>query len=343
MKYDEILTKEFLTEEYCNKKRSPQDIARKIQCCPHTVYNTLKKFGIKQEIRDGRIQGGEKFNRLTTVKVVGSSKNKTYIWECLCECGSTSYVRTSQLKNGTVKSCGCAVEKGKANKRWAGYEDISGNFWSGVKICAKNRNISFDLNIEDVWGLYLRQNKKCYLSGLDIGFIIYKETASVDRIDSTKPYTIDNVALCHKDINKIKASFSVEEFLYYCRLVSDFDGGLIPISDSPSVYRGYWKDLQYNANRRKIDFQITIDDINRVFRKQGGECALTGLRLTVPTNLQEYRSRAHTFSVDRVDNNIGYTPENIQVVHKLINQSRKDLTIERYKELCQKVQKWNKG
>jgi len=339
MKYNNVLTKEFLTEEYCNKKRSPQSIAKELSCCPHTVYNALKRVGISQEIRDNRIYPGDKFNSLTAIEITGTTKNKNYIWKCLCVCGNTTQARTSQIKNGSVKSCGCAIKKGKENKKWTGHEEISGSFWSGVKFAAKLRKINFDLSIEDIWCLYLKQNKKCYLSGVNIDFTMHKETASIDRIDSKKSYIIDNVALCHKDINKIKASFSVDEFRYYCELICNFNGKFEKTETNINLYRGYWKDLEYGANRRKIDFSISIMDIELVYNKQGEKCALTGIELSVPRNLKEYRSRKHTFSVDRIDNNLGYTLENIQIVHKLINQSRKNLTIEYYKELCQKVQK----
>ena len=45
---------------------------------------------------------GKKFGRWTVMKYVGDSK-----WLCQCECGTISKVRTSELKNGNSKSCGC--------------------------------------------------------------------------------------------------------------------------------------------------------------------------------------------------------------------------------------------
>jgi len=45
-------------------------------------------------------------------------------------------------------------------------------------------------------------------------------TASLDRIDSTKNYTIDNIQWVHKDVNKMKMDFSQEYFIEMCRLVT---------------------------------------------------------------------------------------------------------------------------
>lgn len=71
--------------------------------------------------------------------------------------------------------------------------------------------------------MYIKQNKKCALSGEDLYFgrIRYRtETnASIDRIDSRKDYTIDNIQLVTKNINIMKQTMTQEEFIKNCRLV----------------------------------------------------------------------------------------------------------------------------
>lgn len=46
-----------------------------------------------------------KFNTLTVTSIY--SRNKIVVWNCLCDCGKETKVRSSNLKNGSVKSCGC--------------------------------------------------------------------------------------------------------------------------------------------------------------------------------------------------------------------------------------------
>lgn len=46
--------------------------------------------------------------------------------------------------------------------------------------------------------------------------------ASLDRIDSKKDYTIDNVQWVHKDLNYMKQDFTEEEFINYCKLVVNY-------------------------------------------------------------------------------------------------------------------------
>lgn len=55
----------------------------------------------------------KKFGKLTVISYLGDSK-----WECLCECGNFTEVRTSALNNGKTKSCGCLRgENTKNNSR----------------------------------------------------------------------------------------------------------------------------------------------------------------------------------------------------------------------------------
>ena len=45
------------------------------------------------------------------------------------------------------------------------------------------------------------------------------QTASLDRIDSTKSYNVGNVQWVHKDINFMKGSLSENKFIEYCNLI----------------------------------------------------------------------------------------------------------------------------
>ena len=111
---------------------------------------------------------GQKFGRLTAEKVVGKS-NGNLIWQCSCECGKTSEVRSFSLRNGSTKSCGCLKPtpkhghrlKGKTSPeysswrsmRWRcsnssgrGYKDYGGR---GITVCDRWLN-SFENFLEDM-------------------------------------------------------------------------------------------------------------------------------------------------------------------------------------------------
>lgn len=62
---------------------------------------------------------GEKFGRLTAVKMIGSKKNAK-LWLCLCDCGNEVEVTSRELKNEDKKSCGCLASTQERSKRITG-------------------------------------------------------------------------------------------------------------------------------------------------------------------------------------------------------------------------------
>jgi len=114
---------------------------------------------------------------------------------------------------------------------WKGYKEIAGTNWTYYKKGALRRGFKFDITIEYAWDLFLEQDRKCALSGQDIGFNIktgslskygyQKNTASLDRIDSKKGYVKGNVQWLHKDLNKLKSNLDEKEFIKLCTLVSN--------------------------------------------------------------------------------------------------------------------------
>jgi hypothetical protein len=98
---------------------------------------------------------------------------------------------------------------------------ISGRMWSNLISNAKNRNLKIDISPDNIINQYNKQNKKCSLSGIELEFSNNSKlnTASVDRIDSTKGYTIDNIQIVHKLINQSKMDNTDKEFYNICKSV----------------------------------------------------------------------------------------------------------------------------
>jgi len=173
---------------------------------------------------------GKKYGKLTVLKPDFKAEwkftgNRGIIWICKCECGKTISTLSTYLTRGTTKSCGCA--KKKAN--WAGYEEIPKSIFTKYKNwSAKSRGIEFDLTIEQMWDIYIKQDKKCFYTGIPVTFGTSKNdssaTASLDRIDSKKGYFIDNVVWCHKHINNMKMNFDKDYFIKLCKQVTEWTG-----------------------------------------------------------------------------------------------------------------------
>lgn len=101
-------------------------------------------------------------------------------------------------------------------------------------------------------------------------------------------------------------------------------------------YRGirvsWFNKFIISAEVRSIDFAITIDDLADVLERQGYMCALTGWPITTSGDFNQI-----TASLDRIDNRVGYTPSNIQVVHKKVNMSRGSLDIRDFVDMCKAI------
>ena len=103
------------------------------------------------------------------------------------------------------------------------------------------RNIIFDITEEYAWNIFLKQDKRCAISGMEIIFSKTKKgqntgetTASLDRIDSTKGYIEGNIQWTYKWINCMKYDFSNEEFMELCRQVVKYQDGKIKNYDPSS-------------------------------------------------------------------------------------------------------------
>jgi len=171
---------------------------------------------------------GKKFNMLTVKEYSGryatnGCKHKRHFYICECKCGETNTVERNALTSLNTKSCGCLTHiKGKNNKTWKGFGDISGGYWSRLRCLAGYRNLKFKIKIKDVWELYKFQNGLCALTDLPICLSEnegHKRTASLDRIDSSKGYVKDNIQWVHKDINRIKSNLHQDRFVELCLLI----------------------------------------------------------------------------------------------------------------------------
>lgn len=141
-------------------------------------------------------------------------------------CGEQqSYLRKNyaELSFLAKKECKKCSNKKTDNCHRGFYQDIRTSWFHSKKLSAECRNLEFLITIEELWDIYLTQNKKCALSGVDIGWknVGQIHTASIDRINSSIGYIKDNVQLVHKDVNFMKQNFEQNYFIEMCKLIAD--------------------------------------------------------------------------------------------------------------------------
>jgi hypothetical protein len=186
---------------------------------------------------------GQIYGRLTVlhrVPFIRSNGKTRTIWKVVCVCGNEKDVDAQYLVDGQIASCGCVKHaSGPESRHFRGYGEISKSVWSDItrdysgdlgRARSKRRlTLRFDVTIEEAWNLFLKQNRKCALSGVEISFTFTRKrrsdrTASLDRIDSTGHYTINNVQWVHKTVNLMKQSLSSQDFIDFCCEVAKQNG-----------------------------------------------------------------------------------------------------------------------
>lgn len=212
------ISKEFLIEELIVKKKTITGLARELGVCKVIIHRRIKEYDIPVNIKTRtKDLTGERFTRLVVKNPEENDKFGKTKWRCICDCGNEVVLNASSLLRGLTESCGCL----KREINFKGYKDIGASYWNKTKREAKKRCLEFSITIEYAWELFVKQNGKCALSGIDIFLHPNNEkpenrTASIDRIDSRIGYIEGNIQWVHKCINMMKLDLPDEEFTFWC-------------------------------------------------------------------------------------------------------------------------------
>lgn len=195
-----------------------------------TLNRRLTKLGLKNRKYTPKktiIEDIEqKYGKLTVLNPIIEKEGRV-LWLCECECGNRIKVRQAKLVKGFATLCGRCSMTAENSFAWKGVGRLSGTCWKRIKSGAEKRNLAFEINIEYCWELYLKQNGKCAISGLEIPFpdkVVKNNFPSLDRIDSKKGYIKGNVQWVHKDVNLMKFDLDQTYFLNMCRIISEYGG-----------------------------------------------------------------------------------------------------------------------
>ena len=134
---------------------------------------------------------------------------------------------------------------------------------------------------------------------------------------------------CQTEITHLRRNYcvgahNIKQPCKKCSNASNHPAGMVG-----AVRLSWYESFLKSAISRGYSWDLTVEDIDLMYQEQQGLCALSGLSIGW--------SRVgwdHTASIDRIDNELGYSRDNIQLVHKKINMMRGSLTVDEFKELC---------
>jgi len=177
----------------------------------------------------------KKIHHLTLIERAESIKSKS-AWKCRCDCGNIKVILTQHLlkKDRPTKSCGCLNNKKRSerakkwqhtNKKYSAQEASARQIW---RKRYKDSNCTFEQFLEisqkncfycnaspsNAYNIGLDKNrsKECKENGL----FVYN---GLDRVDNSKPHSIDNVVPCCKYCNYAKRERNLKEFIEWIKNV----------------------------------------------------------------------------------------------------------------------------
>lgn len=216
---------DFIKYNFSNKNH--REIAKELGRPLSSIQEKCRDLGLyKNDMSD---LTGQVFGRLTVLSRDEKGKIKAgYKYLCKCECGKINSIRGDSLKRGSVKSCGCyqAERASEANSK-DDLEMLYNKLMASYKGNARRRDLNFELTKSEFISLV---KQDCYYCGSEPKILQWKTVRSkehvngVDRIDSSKGYSLENCRSCCSTCNWMKNTMSSEDFLSHIFKISKFMG-----------------------------------------------------------------------------------------------------------------------
>lgn len=181
------------------------------------------KFGYANECKECRKEARKKLN-YPRIKEGNKLCNKCNITKDVSEFNSDS--RNTDGLRSTCKTCTIDC----VNKYGSTFDGFIKMLYYDLISNAKKRNIQVYITIDDIKSQYENQLGFCALTRFKLTWTKYpvesqfhinnKFNISVDRIDSNKDYTKDNIQLVCAMTNIIKYKLSSDKFIELCKKIS---------------------------------------------------------------------------------------------------------------------------
>jgi len=220
----ESITKEQLIQKYWHEWKSITELSKEFNCTYYQISKKIEELNIKKRSRKGKNLRNKIFEKWKVIEIDLDDKRPGLYWKCQCECGFIKSVAGIELRRKHSTRCKNCHHKSFIKN----YGEMRNFTFYHIECSALARGLELKVTPEYLWDLYLKQDKKCKLSGIEIEFsndinkrYWIKTTASLDRIDNTKGYIEGNCQWIHKEINKMKWKLNEQQFINHCCRITD--------------------------------------------------------------------------------------------------------------------------
>ncbi len=132
------------------------------------------------------------------------------------------------FKDRRCKSCKKKqYEKRRVESRGSGIERLVVERYCSIRERAKKNGWIVDFDKDYLLELWEKQNHLCALTKIEMTALLFNgrtpTNMSVDRIDSTKGYTKDNIQLVCMAVNQMKSDLTYSELLFFCKNIVEHE------------------------------------------------------------------------------------------------------------------------
>lgn len=299
-----------------------------------------------------------KMQRLLETKIKNSLKykndfqqeninKKLLCLDCNIEKSKYLFFNNKLNKSGKISYCKlCQIEKDKFRRQnHTNVNKIKALLNSVQASLKKGRVDEINIDLEYLLKLNVLQENKCIYSGNELSWKANDiNTCSLDRIDSSKGYIKGNVQFVSKIVNQAKSDLTEQEFLKLVQQIYRFQhfnyiekeiDNKLAIKHIKQLFKTCKASIKRRQNKERtiecFEFDLTIDFILELARKQGNRCAYSG-KLLIWSIKNNYST-----SIDRIDSDKGYTKDNVQLVSKIVNQAKNNLTHDEFLEMINTI------
>ena len=181
---------------------------------------------------------GKRFGKLKVIKQSKIRGNRGQIkWDCVCDCGSKHIVTGESLRGGKSKSCGCYKQNYKPKNMIQDRELAILKFqYAHLVRRHKKRFKTKVISLQEycemvkdkcgycgVIGLTVLEDRRCWTKSKGLISNTIVKINGLDRKNSDKGYTKDNVVTCCKHCNIAKNTMTEDEFYKWIKKVYEYN------------------------------------------------------------------------------------------------------------------------
>lgn len=203
---------DLLTLKY--KDLTIKELSQLLNKTPQQIYNKAHKLKLKKDSRQLGLKLDGNLRRCAICQIVYPQTREFF---------HHKIKRANTFRSNCKKCIPAYIQKGY-NKRYGGEmtleKMVEFKRRTTAKRCQKlNRQCT--ITLPELLEIYKSQNGVCFYTHKPMVFHNKDDDSlSIDRLDSSKGYTKDNVVLCRWIINRVKNDLSKEDFIGTCKLIA---------------------------------------------------------------------------------------------------------------------------